>query len=140
MPPRTRSVTRRLVPGPRRGGAPVPAHGERAWCGVALCGGSFAPPHTQTPGLAQTLGDIVAFTTEVLPAGETGSTGINCLMARGQLVDQCLGGVTAVQQRSDVVAGSPQRFEGGYPYQRLPAQVEDHRVPGRGGDLTGVAA
>ena len=50
-----------------------------------------------------------------------------------------LGGFTTVEQLAHVRLAAAQRVDGRDPLQRLPpGQVEDHRVPGGGGDVLGV--
>src|SRR4051794_2385604 len=57
----------------------------------------------------------------------------------GQSRHELFCGARVVDQLTDVPTGAAQRLERGDPHQRLPAQVEDHRIPGRCRDLGGVA-
>src|SRR5664280_295205 len=60
-----------------------------------------------------------------------------CLSA-GAGVDQLDCGGALVEQAADVGLGAAQRLEGRHPLQRVPAHIEDHTVPGGGGDLGAV--
>ena len=53
----------------------------------------------------------------------------------GEGLDQLLGRAASCRSARRRAPGAAQRLQGRDPHQRLPAQVEDHRVPGRGGDL-----
>src|SRR5688500_10314199 len=59
--------------------------------------------------------------------------------AAGERLDELLGSAGSIQELPDVAARAPQGLQRGDPYQRLTAEVEDHRVPGCGGDLGGIA-